>query len=394
MTAIDAGPAWSAWAQVTPVVVARARRAPYVRVQIPLSIAPGANGDFADLRVSGDRGEERPYALDPQAPRLDERSVPLIDVGFVPRRGTQGVVDLGTSGALVDAVTLEVDDTNRPTYFERIAIDASDDRKTWRVVRDDAIVYRVAQDAGRGNTTLTFAPTRSRWVRVRVLDPAAAFPLTGARAGSAIPAQPSMVRVPAEPSERDDPTTHEQTWTFAPAVPVRVTAVTFADGGARYERAVTVEASDDAKTWTELGDGTIARYAEGGSRTSVALVETTARYVRVTVRNGDDAPLRGLRPALLVRPRALVFAAGDAQPRLLSGNPNATAPTYDLAAQLAHERWHAADATATVTVANAGYRDVRPLGERFPWLLTGALLAAAVALGVVALRSVRSAGAQ
>jgi hypothetical protein len=390
VTAADAGPAWSAWTQVTPVVVARAANAPYVRVQLPLSISPGANGDFADLRVIDDRGAERPYALDPQAPQFDDRAVPLIDVGFVPRRGTQGVVDLGTSGALVDAVTFEVDATRRPTYFERVAIDASDDRSTWRIVRDDAILYRVAQDAGRGNTTLTFAPTRSRWVRVRVLDPSAAFPLTGARAGSTTPLQPSLVRVAAEPREHDDAATHEQTWTFAPTVPVRATEVTFADGGARYERPVTVEASDDAKTWTALGDGTIAHYAEGGSRTNVSLVETTARYVRVTVRNGNDAPLRTLRPALLVRPHAVVFAAGGTD-RLLSGNPGANPPTYDLVAQLSHERWRAVDGVAGTTGANAGYRDARPLGERFPWLLTGALLAVAVALGVVALRSLRPA---
>jgi hypothetical protein len=393
MTTDDAGPAWSAWTQVTPVVVARAASAPYVRVQLPLSISPGANGDFADLRVIDDRGAERPYALDPQAPQFDDRAVPLIDVGFVPRRGTQGVVDLGTSGELVDAVTLEVDAARRPTYFERVAIDASDDRRTWRIVRADAIVYRVEQDAGRGNTTLTFPPTRSRWVRVRVLDPSAAFPLTGALAGSATPAQPSLVRVPVEPRENDDAATHEQTWTFAPAVPVRATEVTFTDGGARYERPVTVEASDDAKTWTALGDGTIAHYAEGGSRTNVSLIETTARYVRVTVRNGNDAPLRALRPVLLVRPHALVFAGGG-QHRLLSGNPSASAPTYDLAARLSHERWRAADAATGMTAPNAGYRDPRPLGERFPWLLTGALLAAAVALGVVALRSLRPASAQ
>jgi hypothetical protein len=110
----------------------------------------------------------------------------------------------------------------------------------------------------------------------------------------------------------------------------------------------------------------------------------------VTVRNGNDAPLRTLRPALLVRPHAVVFAAGGTD-RLLSGNPGANPPTYDLVAQLSHERWRAVDGVAGMTGANAGYRDARPLGERFPWLLTGALLAVAVALGVVALRSLRPA---
>ncbi len=388
MSGTDAGPAWTAWTQVTPVVVARAAHAPYVRVPLPLSIAPGAGGDFADLRVTGDDGAERPYALDPDQPRSGDRSVPLIDVGFVAHRGTQGVVDLGSSGTVVDAVTLDVDATRRPTYFERVAIDASDDRQRWRIMRDDAIVYRVAQDGGRGNTTLSFGPTRSRWVRIRVLDPGAAFPMTGARAGSSAPPPAPLERVAAEPIERDDPATHDQTWTFIPAEPVRPTAVTFADGGAHYERPVTVETSDDASAWTAAGDGTIAHYAEGGSQTTLSIAEATARYVRVTVHNGNDVPLRALRPALLVRPHAIVFARRGTA-RLLSGNPNAGAPEYDLAARLAHERWLADDASTGATVANAGYRDVRPVGERFPWLVTGALLAAAVALGAVALRTLR-----
>jgi hypothetical protein len=386
MSAIDAGPAWQAWTQVTPVLAARSHAARYVRVALPLAIDPGAGGDYPDLRVVDEHGREYPYALDPLRPHVDERGVPLIDVGFVPRRGTQGVVDLGTSGALVDAVVLDVDADRRPTYFERVALDASDDRHTWRVVRDDAIAYRVAQDGGHGSTTLTFPPTRSRWLRVRVLDPSAAFPLTGARVESAAPPEPSLAQVAIARAEHDDAAAHVQTWTFSAAVPVRAIAVSFADGGALYQRAVSIETSNDTKDWSAAGDGVIAHFAEGGAHTTVCFTESTAHYVRVTVHNGNDAPLRSLHPALLARPHAIVFASGGTR-RLVSGNPKADAPTYDLAARLAVEPWNAAGAATGMTVANAGFRDARPIGERFPWLVTGALLASAFALGLVALRS-------
>ncbi|HEY0393555.1 MAG TPA: DUF3999 family protein [Candidatus Elarobacter sp.] len=394
MTAIDAGPAWSAWSRVTPVALERAApRTRYVRVVLPPSIDPGRDGGYADLRVTDTRGTEVPYALDPARAAVGERSVPVIDAGFVPHRGTQAVLDLGPSGALVDAVTLDVDTARRATYFERAAIDASDDRRTWRVVREDAILYRVAQDSGRGNTTVSIPPTRSRWLRVRVLDPAAAFPLTGARVAAAGSRDPALVRLPLAPRATVDDATHEQRWTFEAPVPVRPSAVTFAYGGALYEREVAVEVSDDGTQWTSAGGGTIARYAEGGAQTSVPLSETTARYVRVTVRNGNDAPLRPLRPSLLARPHAIVCAAPQAPIRLLSGNAGAQAPSYDLGARLAHETWRAVDARAGETVPNRGFRDPRPIGERVPWLLTGALIAAAVVLGALALRVVRRPGA-
>ena len=388
MTTIDAGPAWSAWTQVTPVLVARAASAPYVRVQIPLSIGAGKNGDFPSLRVIDADGRERPYALDPELQRADDRAVPLIDVGFVPRRGTQGVVDLGTSGTLVDAVTVEVDVTRESTFLEPVAIDASDDRRTWQIVRTGAIIYRVAQDAGRGNTTLTFPPTRSRWLRIRVPNPDIAFPLSGARAGSTTPPQPSLVRVPVEPTEREDTTNHEQSWTFALPVPTRAKAVTFTDGGAFYQRSVTIDLSQDSHTWGTISSGWVSHYPEGGSQTTFSLAEVTTRYVRVTVRNENDAPVPGLRPTLLARPHAIVFASGDSD-RLLAGNPSAAAPSYDLASRLSHESWHAADATLGPTVANSGYRDPRPIGERYPWLLTSALVAVAGALAFLALQTLR-----
>lgn len=213
-------------------------------------------------------------------------------------------------------------------------------------------------------------------------------PVPPPAAGAPQPApMPSLVTVPVAASESDDGPAHAQTWTFAVAVPVRAIAVSFSDGGALYERHVSVETSDDAKTWSSAGDGTVAHFVQGGAHTTISLSEASARYVRVSVQNGDDAPVRGLRPALLVRPHAIVFSGGGSR-RLLSGNPNAAAPTYDLAARLAHERWSAADASTGKPVANAGYRDPRPVGERYPWLPTGALLACALALGLIALRSI------
>lgn len=390
MSGIDAGPAWTAWMQVTPVLVARGAHAPYVRVPLPLAIAPDNDGNYPDLRVVDANGQERPYAIDPDRPRSGERNVPLIDVGFVPKRGTQAVVDLGTSGTLVGTIVLGVDAGLRPTYFEHVGVDASDDRRTWRIVRDDAIVYRVAQNGGTGDTTLTFPPTRSRWIRVRVLDPSGPFPLTGAHVASQ-PETAALQRVPALPVERDDPVDHSQRWTFAPSTPLRATAVVFADGGAQYQRQVTVETSDDDATWQWQGDGTIAHYAEGGSQTLISVNEQTARFVRVTVQNGDDAPIRTLLPALLVRTHSVVFPAGGT-PRLLSGHPNIGIPSYDLGARLAHASWTADDATDGETVPNAGYRDPRPFLERFPWFLTVALLAAAVALGGIAVRTLRRTG--
>jgi uncharacterized protein DUF3999 len=388
MSAIDAGAAWSAWTRVTPVAVASKRQYPYVRLRLPFAVAPANDGNYPDLRVVDAQGNELPFALDPARAASPERALDVIDQGFVPRRWTQAVLDLGRGDGLIDAVTLDVGVRANPTFFEQVAVDASDDRAAWRIVRDDAIVYRVAQDGGRGSTTLTFPPTRSRWLRVRILEPHAAFPIAGAHTAISPPPEPPLARLPVTPRMTADRAAHTQTWTFT-ASGLRATAVVFAPGSAYYERHVRVETSDDAKDWTPAGDGSISRYAEGGAQSSIALTETTAHFLRVIVENGNDAPVPGLAPRLLGRVHDIVFEShGDAY-RLLSGNPAAPAPRYDLGSRLAHETWRADAARTGDTVANAGFRDERPVGERFPWLISAALIAVAIGLGALALRTVR-----
>lgn len=389
--------AWNAWTTATPVVIAAASRPRFVRVRLPLTVDPGADGAYADLRVVDDRGAETPYAIDPQRSQPDGlRAVRMVDTGFVPHRYSQAVLDLG-DGAAADTVILHVDTAKRPTYFERVTIEASDDRKVWRIVRDGAIVYEVSEDGGRGNQTVRFPESASRWLRVRIADPQRPFPIGGALVGDthgAQPPAPALVPLAVAATTATDAAAHRQVWTFEDrGVALRPSAVAFADGGATFARHVLVESSDDdGTTWSQAADGEITRFAEGGAQTSFAFGESSARRWRVVVENGDDAPVRGLRPSLLARPRDVVFeAAPQRRYRLLSGNEQVRAPAYDLGARLAHSAWRADPAVAVTTERNTASPGDRPGIERSPGVLTGVLLAVAVVLGALALFTVRGA---
>ncbi len=170
----------------------------------------------------------------------------------------------------------------------------------------------------------------------------------------------------------------------------------FHDRGQAYARHAVVQSSDDGTQWTDAGDAQIARFADGGAQTSFAFGEQTARHWRVVVDNGNDEPVDGLQPVLLARRHDVVFSAVPASAyRLLSGNPNASAPAYDLGERLAHGTWRADRAATQPALANASFRDVRPLADRFPpWLLSTALAAIAALLGVLAIRTVRTAQAK
>lgn len=389
--AVDAGTAWTAWTAVTPVVIAPAAVTRYVRVALPQAIAPDADGGYPSLRVVDAQGGEVPFALDPERAPSAPRVLGAVDRGFVPGRFTQAVFDLGDGTAPVDTIALAIDDARRPTYFTTVAIDASDDRRHWRIVRDDAFVYRVAQDGGRGNRSIAFSPTRSRWLRVRILDGHAAFPIEGATVDRTERDAAALRAVAADTHVHEDAAAHRTIVTIDPGGAVRPAAVAFSGARGTFARAAHVEAGDDGATWSRAGDGTIARYADGSAQLSFPFSERTARRWRVVVDNGDDAPLASVHAVLLRRGRAVVFTAvpGVAY-RLLSGNDAAAAPAYDLAAELAHEPWRAAAAGTAATVPNGSFRDARPITERAPWLVTAALVAVAAVLGALALQTVRA----
>ena len=388
---VDAA-AWNAWTTATTVTAAPASRARLVRVRLPITIDPGSDGAYADLRVVDDRGAETPYALDPERAQTPGRAVSMTDTGFVPHRYSQAVLDLGERPR-ADTVTIDVDTAKRPTYFERVTVEASDDRATWRIVRADAIVYRVADDNGRGSQTITFPESESRWLRLRIADPQEPFPITGARVDDTHSAQvPALAPLAITATSSDDAEQHRQIWTFdGNGVALRPSAVSFVDAGTTFARHAVVESSDDGTTWSPAGDGEISRFAKGGAQTSFAFTESSAPHWRVVVENGNDAPVPGLRPSLLARPHDVVFqAAPQRRYRLLSGNDAAGPPTYDLGARLAHSAWRAEPASVVVTNQNAVANETADT-QRSPGVLTAVLLVVAVALGALALFTVRGA---
>ena len=93
---------------------------------------------------------------------------------------------------------------------------------------------------------------------------------------------------------------------------------------------MTVEGSNDGITFGSLADGEIARFP--GVELSKIALAARHRYVRVTIRNGDDAPLQGLRVTAEAVPRPLLLAGGHTPPfHLLYGSAVVPAPAYDFA---------------------------------------------------------------
>jgi hypothetical protein len=112
----------------------------------------------------------------------------------------------------------------------------------------------------------------------------------------------------------------------------------------------------------------------------------------VSIDNGDDAPLPIQSVRLQMLQRTLCFeAAGSGKYTLLYGDAALTAARYDYATLFAPQT-DAAQAIAGPEQPNPEYRarpDQRPLTERYPALLWGALVVVIATLAGVAFRSAK-----
>jgi hypothetical protein len=117
-----------------------------------------------------------------------------------------------------------------------------------------------------------------------------------------------------------------------------------------------------------------------------------ASTVRLTIQNGDDAPLALHAIALQMRERQVCFLRkADTSYMLRYGDPLLGAPQYDLSPiEAAAMSVSASTLGAERALAPEAATGLRPFTERHPVLLWIALILVVGTLGFVALRSARS----
>ncbi|HTA39872.1 MAG TPA: DUF3999 family protein [Candidatus Acidoferrales bacterium] len=375
--------ATSGWHDARAIVVPATQLPAYVRLELPQTIDGGTESSYAGVRVVDADGREVPYALDVDPEVSPGAAAQLSDVGFVPGQFTQAIADTGSSGTLRSAITVE---TTQPTFFEHVQIATSDDRRVWTVVTPDALIYRVAS-SDPGTSEVAYGPSRARWVRVRILNGAKPFPITGA-SFPAIAAPPQLVPLATTQSVRQSGTSTIVTFDFA-TPNTNLAAVGFAATTPQYSRDVVFERPASGESgWEQFANGQISTYdSQRRAETSTETISTGDRHLRglrVTIQNGNDSPLAGLRLSPLGYSHHIIFrATAGGQYRLLWNNADAAAPVYDLGDILKHERWSVGAVATLGAVASTAISTSASSGT--PWLQQAALPIALALLFVVLL---------
>jgi hypothetical protein len=268
---------------------------------------------FAGLRILDARGDQVPWRPFPPSPAPSPRPVPLLDVG---RSGGAAValLDLGPHPGVHDRIDLDLPGQG---FVGAVAVSGSDDRQRFTLLGSSR-VFDLAGAGGRvRSTAVTFPPSDFRYLQLRATG-------VGRIDGATISRQ-----LPAEEA-KPFPWRHVHGQLDLGGANVPVDSIQITATTRRYDRRVTIEARNPGGPWRTVAAGRIFRLY--GTPSPPIELATSARYLRVTIVNGDDPPLAGVRVQPLARPRTILVEGGHREPlRVLYGGRSRTAPDYEFA---------------------------------------------------------------
>ncbi|MEX0851099.1 MAG: hypothetical protein WD015_06305 [Gaiellaceae bacterium] len=349
-----------------------------------------ARVDLPDLRILDARGEQVPWRPEPLPDAVPSQLVGLVARG---RRGhvVSVVVDRGPVRAVIDRIALEIPD--RVFVGEVVVQGSNSGAEGTYATLSTTPIYGVRGAVDARSTTAVFPPTDYRYLLVQARGVSRITAASVSRDPQQTPLEPVEAKERRRDASRATVVRLDLGFDRVPVDAIFVRSRTVS-----YVRQVTVESSHGGGGFVSVGGGEVARFR--GVDLSKLDVTARHRYLRVTIENGDDAPLEALRVTAEARPRPLLLAGGYEPPfRLLYGAASVPAPAYDFqrlpAAATGFER--AREGTLGPEGANDLFEppgDTRSFFERNDSLIEVALVLAAIVVaagGLLALRR-RTAG--
>lgn len=341
-----------------------------VHVALPDETLDAARADHGDIRIVDAAGREIAFALvTGRRPAVR----PVAARAFrstLSATATQLVIDAGAAAAT--EVVLE---TPAPEFVKRARLESSADGTIWQSADDGLPLFRQA-----GVSRLS-VPAPARHLRITIDDARSRpVPFTGARiipaAPTAAPTQPLAARI----ARREEFAGETVLTLDLSAAHVPLDTLTLTTPERLFTRRVTVgvrELRDEAAVERTVAAGTIFTLLPDGeaptAHTSLALdAIAPSRELIVHIANDDSPPLAISAVALTRLETTLTFDAPAAgEYALLTGQPQAVAPRYDVARLRPGHAPTATRLTPGPLTANPDYRAPEALAGT---LLLGAAL--------------------
>jgi hypothetical protein len=306
-----------------------------IKLSLPAETLDVAQADLRDLRVTDATGREVPYAIERPGPTERFIRQPHSFAASLDRGSTTLLIETGLKEPL-EAVTLL---TPAAGFIKAVQIEGSMDQQEWKAIAKGLPVFR--QSDGASQLRLSFPAQSWAFLRLTVDDHRSQpVPFSGAQLhGAGAPAL--TVPAPVEIIERAEGADETRLTLNFSAAHLDLSELEIQTPDALFTRRISLvarQAEEDGIHERTLAQGVIYRVAIDGQPPSDQLairldVQTPQRELLLLVQNDNNPPLRIGEVHAQRRPVNLVFMAREAETyTILTGNRQAPAPRYDLAA--------------------------------------------------------------
>ncbi|XXT23315.1 DUF2339 domain-containing protein [Sorangium sp. So ce429] len=306
---------------------------------------------LADVRIAGPDGAEVPYVLRElgAAPGAGRIAATMLDPGVDTAGATHATWALDAPGTRHCRIELTV--LGR-TFLREARVDTGADPRSLSEVARGAYVYRISQGSETvERLSVSYPLSRAALVRVRLLPEgarardAARDTATDVRiTGGAVACEPqadagkaALLPLAIVETERNSEAKTTLVTLDAGAEGAPLEAVLLDVATPEFSRRVEVASTTYRAVWPSVGGGLIHRirpHGESGvalALTRIPLTQTRKRFLRLTIHDGDSAPLALSGAQGEVRAREIVFRPARPGPhRLYIGDALGARPRYDL----------------------------------------------------------------
>lgn len=409
------------WAWSRPITVPEDAHSSFVRVPLTPEVVDGAQPSLQDVRIVDESSRLVPFVIQrPEvrdAPTVLWRPVDLINRTFNEDEFARVVLSFDDD-VRKNRIKVELSGEN---FRRRALLEGSNDLDGWSTVHDSAWLFDITRPDGRyAVDTIDFPVNRFRYMRLTVFnmaDDPARIEIRSVQMAFTRPA-PEPALKPVDVHEFSQELDEETNQTIIEMdvgyrhLPIASLALDIADPyfhrayrlyGRNAETETIERRTETGRNpetrevpWRSLRSGVVYR-VQHSEKLSEALIlndlSAPYRYLKLVVFNGDNTPL-DVRDVYLSRHPlpVLVFESDAGADRLVGGNPEATAPKFDLARSVSavHADELSEATLGPVTELKPDGPD-RPWTERNRWVIWLALVLAAAVLGGMVVRALRSA---
>ncbi|AGP36064.1 DUF2339 domain-containing protein [Sorangium cellulosum] len=359
---------------------------------------------LADVRVAGPDGAEVPYVLREAgaAPSSGRIAATMLDPGVDAAGVAHATWALDAPGTRHCRVELSVLGSS---FLREARVDTGADPRSLSEVARGAYVYRIPQgEEAVEHLSVAYPLSRAALVRIRLVPERAPAPgaaadvrITGGTVACEPPAaaeKAALLPLAIVETRRDDDAQATLVTLDAGAHGAPLHAVLLDVATPEFSRRVDVASTTYRAVWPAVGSGRIHRIRPRGeagpalASTRIPLSPTRKRFLRLTIHDGDSAPLSLSGAQGEVRAREIVFRAVQPGPhRLYIGDALGKRPRYDLGDVLDRVERERPPVAARLGAAqaNPGF-GAAPVARDLPFTERHrAPIGAALALGLLAL---------